>query len=54
MIFIGPLAGLADVWHVSVAARSRPQCRAGDFARRLGSAASQGSRDDASIVPYEE
>ena len=53
MIFIGPPAGLADVWHVSVAARSRPQCRAGDFARRLGSAASQGFRDDASIVPYE-
>ena len=28
-------------------------CRAGDFARRLGFAASQGFRDDASIVPYE-
>ena len=36
----------------SAAARSRPQCRAGDFARRLGFAVWQGLRDDASIVPY--
>ena len=35
-----------------VISRSRPQCRAGVFARRLGFAASQGLRDDASIVPY--
>ena len=34
------------------AARPRPQRRAHDFARRLGFAASQGFRDDASIVPY--
>ena len=32
--------------------RSRPQCRAGDLARRMGVAALQGFRDDASIVPY--
>ena len=32
--------------------RSRPQCRAGDLARRMGFAALQGFRDDASIVPY--
>ena len=36
-----------------VVSRSRPQCRAGVFARRLGFAAAQGFRDDASIVPYE-
>ena len=30
----------------------RVPCRAGDFARRLGFAASLGLRDDASIVPY--
>ena len=35
-----------------VISRSRPQCRAGDLARRLVFAASQGFRDDASIVPY--
>ena len=49
---IGPPAGLAEGWRLSVAAHSRPQCRAGVFARRLGFAASQGFRDDASIVPY--
>ena len=42
MIFIGPPAGLTDSGHSSVAARSRPQCRAGVFARRLGVAAWQG------------
>ena len=36
-----------------VISHSRPQCRVGDFARRLGFAAAQGFRDDASIVPYE-
>ena len=50
MIFIGPLAGPAGGCRLCVAARSRPQCRAGDFARRLGSAASQGFRDDASTA----
>ena len=35
-----------------VISRSRPQCRAGDLARRLVFAASQGFRDDANIVPY--
>ena len=49
---IGPPAGLAEGWRLCVAAHSRPQCRAGVFARRLGFAASQGFRDDASIVPY--
>ena len=48
----GPPAGLADGWRLCVAARSRPQCRAGDFARRGGLAPPQGFRDDASIVPY--
>ena len=42
MIFIGPPAGLADGWRFRVISRSRPQCRAGDFARRLGFAVSQG------------
>ena len=51
--FIGPPTGLAVGWRLRVSARLRPQCRAGDFARRLGFAASQGFRDDASIVPYE-
>ena len=49
---IGPPAGLMGSGRSSAAARSRPQCRAGDFARRLGFAAWQGLRDDASIVPY--
>ena len=53
MIFIGPPAGLTGSGRSSAAARSRPQCRAGDFARRLGFAVWQGFRDDASIVPYE-
>ena len=39
MIFIGPPAGLVGSGRSSAAARSRPQCRAGDFARRLGFAA---------------
>ena len=34
-----------------VISRSRPQCRAGDFARRLGSAASQGLRDTCGARP---
>ena len=50
--FIGPPAGLMVSGRSSAAARSRQQCRAGDFARRLGFAAWQGLRDDASIVPY--
>ena len=50
--FIGPPAGLMGSRRSSAAARFRPQCRAGDFARRLGFAAWQGLRDDASIVPY--
>ena len=33
---IGPPAGLGGSGRSSAAARSRPQCRAGDFARRLG------------------
>ena len=49
---IGPPTGLAGGCLFRVITRSRPQCRAGVFARRLGSAASQGLRDDASIVPY--
>ena len=49
---IGPPTGLAGGCLFRVISRSRPQCRAGVFARRLGSAASQGLRDDASIVPY--
>ena len=49
---IGPPAGLMGSGRSSAAARSRPQCRAGDFARRLGFAVWQGLRDDASIVPY--
>ena len=48
---IGPLAGLAEGWRLSVAARLRVPCRAGDFARRLGFAASQGFRDDAKHRP---
>ena len=52
MVFIGPPAGLMGSGRSSAAARSRPQCRAGDFARRLGFAVWQGLRDDASIVPY--
>ena len=43
MVFIGPPAGLMGSGRSSAAARSRPQCRAGDFARRLGFAAWQGS-----------
>ena len=50
MIFIGTPAGLTDSGHSSVATRSRLQCRAGVFARRLGFAALQSLRDDASIV----
>ena len=49
---IGPPTGLAGGCLFRVISRSRPQCRAGVFARRLGFAASQGLRDDASIVPY--
>ena len=49
---IGPPAGLAEGWRLCIATHSRPQCRAGDLASRLGFAASQGFRDDASIVPY--
>ena len=49
---IGPPTGLAGGCLFRVISRSRPQCRAGVFARRLGSAASQGLQDDASIVPY--
>ena len=48
---IGPPAGLAVGWCLCVATRSRPQCRAGVHARRLGFAISQGFRGDASIVP---
>ena len=39
---IGPPAGLTDGWRLCVTARSRRLCRAGDFARRRGLAASQG------------
>ena len=52
-VYIGPPTGLAVGWRLRVSARLRPQCRAGDFARRLGFAPPQGFRDDASIVPYE-
>ena len=40
--FIGPPTGLAEGWRLCIATHSRPQCRAGVFARRLGFAASQG------------
>ena len=39
---IGPPTGLAEGWRLCIATHSRPQCRAGVFARRLGFAASQG------------
>ena len=39
---IGPPVGLAESGRVSVAARSRPQCRAGDLARRMGACAAAG------------
>ena len=50
---IGPPSGLVVGRRLCETTRSRPQCRAGVFARRLGFAAAQGFRDDASIVPYE-
>ena len=50
---IGPPRGLVVGCRLCAVSRSRPQCRAGVFARRLGFAAAQGFRDDASIVPYE-
>ena len=43
--FIGPPTGLAGGYLFRVISRSRPQCRAGVFARRLGSAALQGLRE---------
>ena len=49
---IGPLAGLANGCCFLCYRPLAGLCRAGDFARRLGFAASQGFRDDASIVPY--
>ena len=48
---IGPPPSLAADCRFRVAARSRPQCRAGVHARREGLAVSQGFRDDTSIVP---
>ena len=48
---IGPPPSLAADCRFRVAARSRPQCRAGVHARREGLAVSQGFRDDGSIVP---
>ena len=49
---IGLPSGLVVGRRLCETTRSRPQCRAGVFARRLGFAAAQGFRDDASIVPY--
>ena len=49
---IGPPRGMVVGCRFRAVSRSRPQCRAGVFARRLGFAAAQGFRDDASIVPY--
>ena len=48
---IGPPPSLAADCRFRVAARSRPQCRAGVHARREGLAVSRGFRDDGSIVP---
>ena len=48
---IGPLAGLANGCYFLCYRPLAGLCRAGDLARRLGFAASQGLRDDASIVP---
>ena len=49
----GAWPGLPFPRRFRAVSRSRPQCRAGVFARRLGFAAAQSFRDDASIVPYE-
>ncbi len=50
---IGPPRGLVVGCRLCAVSRSRRRGRAGVFARRLGFAAAQGFRDDASIVPYE-
>ena len=50
---IGPLAGLANGCCFLCYRPLAGLCRAGDLARRMGFAALQGFRDDASIVPYE-
>ena len=49
---IGPLAGLANGCCFLCYRPLAGLCRAGDLARRMGFAASQGLRDDASIVLY--
>ena len=48
---IGPLAGLANGCCFLCYRPLAGLCRAGDLARRMGFAALQGFRDDASIVP---
>ncbi len=50
--FIGPLAGLANGCCFLCYCPLAGLCRAGDLARRMGFAISQGLRDDACIVPY--
>ena len=47
---IGPPRGMVVGCRFRAVSRSRPQCRAGVFARRLGFAAAQGFRDDASTA----
>ena len=49
---IGPPTGTAKACRFRITSRSRPQCRAGVFARRLGPSAAARFRDNASIVPY--
>ena len=51
--FIGPPAGLVGSGRSSAAARSRPQCRAGDFARRLGHCGIARFPGRCKLVPYE-
>ena len=41
-VYIGPPTGLAIGWRLRVSARLRPQCRAGDFARRFEVCAAAG------------
>ena len=50
---IGPPTGLAKSCRFRITSRSRPQCRAGVFARRLGPSAAARFRDDACIAPTE-
>ena len=50
---IGLPRGLVVGCRFRAVSRSRLQCRAGVFARRLGFTEAQSFRDDASIVPYE-